>query len=152
MIDRYIGIDPGSTGGIVVLNEFCNVVEAIKMPDTPLDILDFLKGVCYMRSCSALIERVHGMPGMGGSSMFTFGENFGYLQMAMLALSIPFEDHTPQKWMKYYQMKRAKEESKTDWKNRLKQKAQQLFPDVKVTLAISDALLIAHYYYKISNI
>ena len=31
------------------------------------------------------------------------------------------------------------------WKNRLKSRAQELFPDIKVTLRTSDALLLAHY-------
>ena len=34
---------------------------------------------------------------------------------------------------------------KTEWKNILKKKAQQLFPYAKVTLATSDALLICEY-------
>ena len=39
----------------------------------------------------------------------------------------------------------SKTESKTEWKNRLKGMAQQLYPDLKVTLATADALLIATY-------
>lgn len=36
-------------------------------------------------------------------------------------------------------------ESETQWKNRLKAKAQQLFPQQEVTLATADALLIAEF-------
>ena len=40
---------------------------------------------------------------------------------------------------------RLKEESKSQWKNRLKAKAQQLFPKLKITLKTADAILIAEY-------
>lgn len=36
-------------------------------------------------------------------------------------------------------------ESRTDWKGRLKRVAEELFPKLKITLATSDALLIAEY-------
>jgi hypothetical protein len=47
--------------------------------------------------------------------------------------------------MKFYGMKKSKTESKTDWKRRLKEKAQQLYPDTKVTADMADAMLIARY-------
>jgi hypothetical protein len=149
----YIGIDPGGSGGIAILNTFGMVHAVTPMPDTPTDILNLLSqyGDTENERIICVIERVHGMPGMGGASMFTFGENYGYCQMALLANKIPFEDHTPQKWMKYYQLKRAKEQSKTEWKNVLKAQAQQLFPNVKVTLSTADALLIAHYCFSINR-
>ena len=153
----YIGIDPGGSGGIAIISDDGKLFASYKMPETPLDIYDLFAGYNPLNSkeikiyVSACLERVHGMPGMSGAAMFSFGNNYGHLQMALLANRIPFEDHTPQKWMKYYQLKRAKTESKTEWKNRLKEKAQQLYPDHKVTLAISDAILIAHYWYKINN-
>lgn len=145
----FIGADPGGSGGIAVLDENGSIVEAKPMMETPTDIYDFLSK--YTQDSTCCIERVHGMPGMGGASMFTFGKNFGYLQMALICNKIPFEDPTPQKWMKYYQMKRAKTESKTEWKNRLKAMAQQLHPSHKITLATSDAILIATYCYKINK-
>lgn len=67
--------------------------------------------------------------------------------MALLALQIPTVTITPQSWQKALQLgTRAKDMSKTEWKNKLKAKAQQLFPYIKkITLAISDALLICEY-------
>ena len=47
--------------------------------------------------------------------------------------------------MKFYQLGRSTGYSKTEWKNKLKAKAQQLFPGEKVTLATCDSLLIAEY-------
>jgi len=52
--------------------------------------------------------------------------------------------------MKFYGMKKTKTESKTDWKRRLKERAQQLYPDMKITNDMADAILISHYCMKIS--
>lgn len=68
-------------------------------------------------------------------------------QEALLALHIPTEDVTPNKWEKTYQLGSSGKYTKTEWKNRLKAKAQQMFPHLgkKVTLATCDALLICEY-------
>ena len=67
--------------------------------------------------------------------------------MALLALGMPTEKVTPQKWQKVYQLGSSKSYTKIQWKNKLKAKAQQLFPSLgkKITLSTSDALLIAEY-------
>ena len=38
----YIGIDPGVSGGIAILNNDGSVKDVVAMPETPRDILDFL--------------------------------------------------------------------------------------------------------------
>lgn len=141
----YIGIDPGAHGGIAVLDSGGVVVEVRKMPETPQDLLEFLRR--YRAESFCTLERVGGMPGNGGSAMFNFGKGYGHLQMALLALGIPTEDVTPNKWEKSYQLGTSGKYTKTEWKNRLKGKAQQLFPSLgkRITLATCDALLIAEY-------
>lgn len=140
----YIGIDPGGSGGIATINSDGKLIQVVKMPDTPLDILNYIRGY-DPDNIICCIERVHGMPGMGGASMFKFGKNFGYLTMALLANNIQTYDPTPQKWMKAFQLVRGKTESKTEWKNRLKAMAQQMYPQAKITLSTADAILIAAY-------
>lgn len=142
---KYIGIDPGKNGGIAVLDAEGGVLDLTKMPETPRELLDFLEK--WKENSFCTLERVGGMPGNGGSAMFNFGKGFGHLQMALLALEIPTEDVTPNKWEKTYQLGTSGKFSKTEWKNRLKAKAQQLFPSLgrKITLATCDALLIAEY-------
>lgn len=142
---RYIGIDPGQHGGIAVLSESGEVIEVVKMPPTPQDLLDFLSQ--YSEDSFCTLERVGGMPGNGGSAMFNFGKGYGHLQMALLALHIPTVDVTPNKWEKTYQLGTCGKFTNTEWKNRLKAKAQQMFPHLgrKITLATCDALLIAEY-------
>lgn len=142
---RYIGIDPGKHGGIAVMGADGEVLDVVKMPETPQDLLDFLER--YKDDSFCTLERVGGMPGNGGSAMFNFGKGYGHLQMALLALHIPTEDVTPNKWEKAYQLGSSGKYTKTEWKNRLKAKAQQMFPHLgkKITLATCDALLICEY-------
>lgn len=142
---NYIGIDPGKHGGIAVLDESGAVVDIVKMPETPQDLLGLLSQ--YKENSVCTLERVGGMPGNGGSAMFNFGKGYGHLQMALIALEIPTEDVTPNKWEKMYQLGSSGKFGKTEWKNKLKAKAQQLFPSLgkKITLATCDALLIAEY-------
>ncbi len=144
-MERYIGIDPGKHGGIAVMGADGEVLDVVKMPETPQDLLDFLEQ--YKDDSFCTLERVGGMPGNGGSAMFNFGKGYGHLQMALLALHIPTEDVTPNKWEKTYQLGSSGKYTKTEWKNRLKAKAQQMFPHLgkKITLATCDALLICEY-------
>lgn len=147
---KYIGIDPGDQGGIAVLSADGSVVEVAKIPTTPMDVLDFLSK--YKDDSFCILERVGGLPGQGGSAMFNFGKGYGHLQMALLALGIPTNDVTPNKWEKSFQLGSSGKYGKTEWKNRLKAKAQQLFPSLgrKITLATCDALLIAEYGRRLS--
>lgn len=143
----YIGVDPGASGGIVEL--YPDLTAAFPMPVTERDICGLLSGAATgCANAFAVIEKVSGYIGEGqpGSAMFKFGMSYGGLRMALIAAGIPFEEVTPQAWQKALGIgKRDKAESRTQWKNRLKAKAQQLFPQVKVTLATADALLIALY-------
>lgn len=145
-----IGIDPGSLGGIAVLGDDGAVVSVSKMPQTPHDILEYLRRWCgtemFGSSVVCYMEKVGtGMPGQSSKATATFARHCGHLEMALLSLGIKTNEVTPQKWQKAYQLGRSSEYSKTEWKNRLKALAQQLFPREKVTLMVADALLIAEY-------
>lgn len=144
---HIIGIDPGFSGGIAVMDEAHKVVKVSNMPETPMDILDLLR--CYEGSGAvAYLEDVgKGIPGQSSSATAKFARHNGHLEMALLALRIPTVKCTPQKWQKMYQLGKSGDYGKTEWKNRLKAKAQELFPDLgkKVTLKTADALLIAMY-------
>ena len=138
----YAGIDPGQSGGLAMID---NNVSVVKMPSTDQDIWNWFSNLKNTK-CFAVIEKVHSMPGQGVASTFKFGMGYGGLKMALTASGTPFEEITPRKWQKALGIvPRSKTESKTEFKNRLKAKAQQLFPDIKMTLAICDALLIAEY-------
>ena len=142
---KIIAIDPGKNGGIAVYSvNKDKLIEVVKMPDTPQDLLSFLSK--YQVNSRCYLEKVGGIPGQGGaSSMFNFGKGFGHLEMALLCRRIPTMEVTPQKWQKCLQLGTKGNKSNTEWKNKLKTRAQQMYPDVQITLAISDALLILSY-------
>lgn len=111
-----------------------------------------------------------GMTGQPGSAMFKFGQSYGTLRMAAIGNGVDLSEVTPQAWQKALSIpprrrhtgtaphvvtkgknrgktiqKKVGGESDTEFKNRLKARAQELFPGVKVTLATADALLLAEY-------
>ena len=139
-----LAIDPGSLGGLAFISEF-NTVSVYKMPETPKDLYDLLKSFTDKYIVECHMEKVAGRPGMGGAAMFNFGKGYGHLEMALLALEIKTTTLSPQKWQKTMMIGNASGLSKTEWKNKLKAKAQQLFPSVRVTLWSADALLILEY-------
>ena len=139
-----IGIDAGKNGGIAWITDGKACVE--KMPDTLQDLWDLIRDITNHprssldgRNYKAYIEQVHSSPQMGVKSAFTFGNGFGHLEMALTAAGIPFERVRPQVWQKALGCMTKGN------KNVSKSKAQELFPDRKVTHATADALLIAYY-------
>lgn len=122
------------------------------MPDSVRDRWDWFANMAELMPCNtrpfAVLEQVGGYVGQGqpGSAMFSFGAAYGHMEMALAAAGIPYETVQPARWQKGLKIPgRKKDEGKTAWKNRLKARAQMLFPRVKVTLAVADALLIAEY-------
>ena len=93
-----------------------------------------------------MIEAVHSMPGQGVASSFKFGKNYGFLRGLLVANRVAFDQVSPQRWQKSLSLqKKSKEETKTQHKNNIKGKAQQLYPQLKVTLATADAIMLAVY-------
>lgn len=158
MTQLFIGVDPGVSGGIAIVSERGTVILAMRMPETEKDILEgfdaaFIEGLLAgekLRTCRAVIEKVHagafaGGRRQGASSAFTFGRNYGALLMALTAARIPFDLVPPRAWQQAIGVVYPADVSQTEKKNITKRRAQQLFPDAKVTHAIADALLLAEY-------
>lgn len=150
----FIGLDPGASGGLALIAP--DMVRAVPMPATERDVLDWIRrcrgdaaaGIIHKPQAFAVIEKVGGYISGNpcpGSAMFKFGQGYGGLRMALVATGIPFEEVTPQRWQKEFLLTRKKGEAKTPFKNRLKAKAQQLFPEMEPTLKTADAILIALY-------
>jgi len=114
-------------------------VETIKLSETQHDVWLWLDE-CPRESIGfAVIEKVHSSPQMGVVSAFSFGKSFGFCEAVLVAAGVRYELATPQKWMKAMGCMTGGD------KKISKARAQALFPDVKVTHAIADALLIAEY-------
>lgn len=138
MMKLFIGVDPGLSGGLAMVCD-TGLLEAVKMPETEGDLLQALKDWRYCKEVRATLEFVRSSPQMGVVSAFKFGVGYGGLRMALYAAQIPFDEVTPQKWQKVMQCRSGGD------KNVTKRRAQELFPGVKVTHAIADALLLAEY-------
>lgn len=101
--------------------------------------------VVYRCRCGNMIDIKEGDP---GARAFKFGENYGILKSQFLLRKIRFETPTPQAWQKALSLGKKDGygyEAKKNWKNKLKAKAQEYYPDTKVTLWSADALLILKY-------
>lgn len=148
----YLGIDPGSASGCIGIitciagEEIKSTIEFSKL--TTKEWFKEIKDHSRKFSCIAVLEKVHGMPGMGVPSVSVFMKNVGHIEMALLALDIPFREITPQTWMKYFNLKKEKDESKSDWKRRLREYLQRIMPDFKVKNDNADAMLLAYYCMK----
>jgi crossover junction endodeoxyribonuclease RuvC len=134
---HIIGIDPGKAGGIAAINADETTVE--KMPETVGDLADHLRSLAVLGYCTAYVERVHSSPQMGVVSAFTFGRGLGNIEAVCQCLGISLVWITPSVWQRELGCM-----SKGD-KNVTKRRAQELFPNLKVTHSTADALLIAEY-------
>lgn len=142
---RILAIDPGASGGIVC-DSGSVTVEAVKMPDTKTETLKLLEQFKPLVDV-CIVEEVGGYVGtpQPGSRMFTFGYGVGVLDGMLWALKIPLLKVRPAKWQTALGCGSSHGLTKTQWKNKLKDKAQALFPNIEVTLSTADALLILEY-------
>lgn len=138
----YIGIDPGQTGAIAIIDG-PHTVWVYDFDDGMA--LSFLKTIKV--DCKAVLEKVSSMPKQGVSSTFKFGTNFGQWIGRLEALGIPFDFVTPQKWKKAMFDSMAREDAKEMSRNR----ALRLFPQMAEFLKRkkdhnrAEALLLAEY-------
>lgn len=146
-----IGIDPGASGGVAILYDDGDVRLIEKMPATSSDLAEILRG---LDGTVAYLESVHSSPQMGVSSAFKFGKNCGVIEGVLAALQMRVELVTPMKWQKAMgclAKGRTLAGGDTEKKNANKAAAQRLFPALKVTHAIADALLIAEFGRRIES-
>lgn len=138
----YIGIDPGKTGALAYITE--DAVNVI--PFSPGLYNYTLHKIAEMDKAICCLEHVSAMPGQGVTSMFTFGQNFGWIQGLLEAHGIPYELIRPQKWKKEFSI--------TGDKNSSIAVCKRLFPDVsllptercrKDNDGMAEALLMAEF-------
>jgi len=142
----WIGVDPGQSGGIAAVTG-PGQAEAWPMPRTERDIWDLFRSLADRPGPkTALIERVHSMPRQGVASTFKFGTSYGMLRMALIASGIPFDEITPPKWQQLMGCRSGGD------KNVTKQRAQQLFPYLRITHATADAVLLAELCRRTYNV
>lgn len=138
----YIGIDPGKHGALAVLSA-----------DGAVQVLMTFDEYAYRVALAHLedravcaLEKVGAMPGQGVTSMFTFGDNFGFIRGLLAAYEIPYQLVPPVKWKKAFSVTADKGSSIAA--------AHRLFPSESLLRTersrkpddnIAEALLLAEY-------
>ena len=120
------------------------------MPATETDIHDLL--VHFRAQCgrpTLVIEKVPfyigGQKAQPVSRIGKLIESAAVCRGIAIALKYRIEEVRPQVWQKALELGTRKKMTSTAWKNKLKGRAQHLNPNIKVTLATADALLILEY-------
>ena len=102
---RVIGIDPGATGAIVMLEDGVPI-EWMEMPTMKIGTTTRVNAAAladfFMESLAAhvFVESVHSMPKQGVASSFNFGHNAGTVMGVIGALKLRHTLVTPQAWKK----------------------------------------------------
>lgn len=139
-----VAIDPGVNGGVVW--KAGRKVFAVRMPPTELDCVDLLRKVAGL---SPWVEMYIEDPPLftgrliPGSAVGKLQKNYGVLLGASYALNFKVKAVRPPVWQTAHEFGKKGKLTTTEWKNKLKAKAAELYPDgVPVTLWSADALLI----------
>lgn len=153
----YVGIDPGSKGAVVVLDEDCNIIylsDLDKNLETYYNI--YYDTICnYDSDTQAVaVEDVCGRPGQSCAANTTFMKLAGYAEFLgwMMQYGARYEKVKPQVWKKYYGLIFGKDVKKSDKKKASVMLARKLFPDKADFFKLSkdgraEAALIARYLY-----
>lgn len=150
----FLGIDPGATGGAVLLDSLARPIYVMRFSKYPTRndwLTEFSTVALYNQSLFCHMEHVHAMPKDGVKQSFSFGGHVERLKTMLNWHGIGYELVTPRAWMNSFKMFRKKSETKTKWKNRLRAKAKELYPQENITLDVADAYLIARYCWKQSH-
>lgn len=132
MVTRLtVGVDPGLTGAIAVLDPTGALVEVIDMPAADGHVFAAALAAQLQSILSeprsvgdgvtAWVEDVHSMPGQGVASTFKFGRSVGVVVGVLGALAVPVRWVSPAQW------KRASGLGKD--KGASRRRAQELWPD-----------------------
>ena len=145
----FIGIDPGKNGGVGVINDIDRYKDYIsfRCPKTSqemaMKLMSAIPEKVSLTDVSVYIEHVHAMPGNGVVSMFSFGQNLGQWEGILGSFELDVQYVSPRTWMNHYDCKPNMD--KKERKRYLRGIAEKLFPNIKMTFNISDAVLIANY-------
>lgn len=141
-----IGIDPGKTGAIAVMDDDGILCLEQFNVDKYVDVLSYVGQSTSAKDIKVCVEKVGAMPGQGVVSMFNFGHNLGVIEGILSALRIPYQLVPPQTWKKEFSL--------TGDKAKSIEVCKKLFPwvDLRATEGsrkpsdgLAEALLMAEY-------
>jgi len=150
-----IAIDPGKHGAIATM-DWDGRIRVEPMPDTPLDIYEYLKEIRDLATAEqaqvyANVEQVGLYFPSGNKDLDTkripgilkLREHLGELRGFLIALRIPFSEVPARVWMKRTVTRLpsgGSPASVRERKNRIKAVMQEIYTDIRVTLDNADAL------------
>ena len=145
-----LGIDPGKSGAVCVLDNSDNEVSLHFWPLGDFDFWHFHEMIKDYRPKHIFIEKAQSMPKQGIASTFSYGMNFGKIIGWIEATEIPFTMITPREWTKELHRGIVG----VDPKAKSAEAVQRLFPVLDmnkiaktkpIRSGMIDALLIAEY-------
>jgi len=136
MSQCILAIDPGASGGLA----FRTVSGPILCEPMPKNDENLIAAIGHYAQAFPMGQTLKAY------TMFKFGRGFGFLQGVLQSRGWRITLVRPQEWTKELGIGTSVDcISRTEWKNKLKAKAQELFPECHPTLATADALLILQY-------
>ena len=146
----FIGIDPGMNGGISFIKPEMDsdYVKAVRCPKTAHEMARLLEVGMASNGTNAkdtilFIEHVWSFPGDGRVSAFRFGYNYGLWKGLCASQEIDIYNVAPRKWQGSFDI--PDKTSGRERKRWLKEHAESLYPNIKITFNTADAILIASY-------
>ena len=138
-----IAIDPGVNGGVCW--NLAGKTTAMRMPPTDFDTCALLADLSKRSDIVILyieLPPLFAGRNIPGSAIGKLMLNYGVCYGAAVALGFKIHPVRPPIWQKAHPVGTKGDLTTTAWKNKLKARASELFPDLPVTLATADALLI----------
>lgn len=141
----YIGIDPGASGAAVAITD--EAIYSLRFAKfTDHEIADWFVKYGWSERCHAVLEKVHAGPKGGSSAMFKYGQRFGFIQGVLTAIKVPHDLVPPQQWQKVFGLiMKGVKFGASEKKRHNRAAAERLFPNIKMTADLADALLLAEY-------
>lgn len=150
---KYIGIDPGKSGGIAVYCE--ENISAHKCPENEGDmyaIMEIMASGGDLNDITCILEHVWSFPTDSRKSAFTFGRNFGSWIAILEILEINYQMTRPRLWQSHFETPKTEKKERKRWLKELAQDYVNTMEDpFRVTFNTSDAILIAMYNFEKST-
>jgi hypothetical protein len=134
---RLLGIDPGLSGALAIVETIGGVptlIDAVDMPVTGsgakarVDVIAAAAWIAKHAPSIAYIERGQSFPGQGASSGFLYGRSVGAIETVVALSKVPFTLIEPAVWKRKLRL-RGKD------KELARQRALQMFPRQHALLA-----------------
>ena len=98
----YLGIDPGKSGAIGVLNPDGSYLSVWDMPDTTVGLAELINDLTLNEEAYIILEKVHSMPTDSSVAAFEFGRRVGNVEGVLAAYKLGFTRVSPQTWKRSF--------------------------------------------------